>query len=67
MKTKFVWVMCIKFSSQLSDEKFHVNCKTVSLTTFVEVTDVYGESILKYLIILRGQSAEFCVVNINVR
>ena len=45
--------MCIKFSSQLSDEKFHVNCKTVSLTTFVEVTDVSCESISQHVNILR--------------
>jgi len=67
VKTKFVLVMYIKFSSQLSDEIFHVNCKTVRLTTFIEVTDVYGENISKYVIILRGHSAEFRVVNVNVR
>jgi len=59
--------MYIKFSSQLSDEIFHVNCKTVRLATFIEVTDVYGENISKYVIILRGQSEWFWVVNINVR
>ena len=58
MKNKFMWVMCIKFSSQLSDEKFHVTCKTVSLTTFVEVTDVYCENISQHVNILRGQSAD---------
>ena len=56
MKTKFVWVMCIKFSSQFSDEKFHVNCKTISLTTFIEVTAVYCESISQHVNILRGQN-----------
>ena len=44
-----------------------MNCKTVRLTTFIEVTDVYGENISKYVIKLRGHSAEFWVVNINVR
>jgi len=48
--------MCIKFSSQFSDEKFHVNCKTISLTTFIEVTAVYCESISQHVNILRGQN-----------
>ena len=44
-----------------------MNCKTVRLTTFIEVTDIYGEIISKYVIILLGHSAEFRVVNVNVR
>jgi len=67
VKAKIVWVLCINFSSQLSDEIFHVNCKTVRLSTFIDVTDIYCENISKYVIILRGHSAEFRVVNVNVR
>ena len=44
-----------------------MNCKTVSLTTFVEVTDVYCESISQHVNILRGQTAEVQLVHINVR
>jgi hypothetical protein len=49
--------MYIVFSSRLSDEKFHVNRKTVRLRTFIEVADVYCENISKYVNILLGQSA----------
>jgi len=59
VKAKVMWIMYIKFSSQLNDEKFHINCKTVRMTTFIEVTDVYCDSISKHVNTLRGQNAEF--------
>jgi hypothetical protein len=62
-----MWVIYTKFSSQLSDEKFNVNFRTVRVTTFTEVTDVYCENISKQLNILRPQCTEFQVVNVIVR
>ena len=56
MNTKLLWVMRIKFRSQLNDEKFYVNCKTVRLVTLIEITDVYCENIFNHVNILRGQN-----------